>query len=128
MLAAAGALVAPLLIGRWLSGTVIATRDSSCAGAASTLTPPMDNLALPGATAYAALQVTPRAIDAAKAANVLATFSPGEVKEALGVAESASGTIDPYFGAGNVTKVKNLARKSLLPLIAVQTAASSGAR
>jgi hypothetical protein len=61
-------LVAPLLIGRWLSGTGIATRDSSCAGAASTLTPPMDNLALPGATAYAALQVTPRAIDAAKAA------------------------------------------------------------
>ena len=58
-------LVAPLLLGRWLSGTTITTRDSSCSGAATSLTPPMDNLALPGATAYAALQVTPRAIDAA---------------------------------------------------------------
>lgn len=57
-------LVAPLILGRWLSGSGIATRDSSCAGAATALTPPMDNLALPGATAYAALQVTPRAMDA----------------------------------------------------------------
>ena len=66
-------------------------------------------------------------IDAAKAANVLATFSPGEVKDALQVSESTAGTIDPYFGVGNVTMVKGRAGKSLLPVIAVQTAASSGA-
>jgi alcohol dehydrogenase len=66
-------------------------------------------------------------IDAAKAANVLAAYSPGEVKEALGVSESAASTVDPYFGVGNVTKVKDRAGKALLPLIAVQTAASSGA-
>lgn len=66
-------------------------------------------------------------IDAAKAANVLATFSPEEVKKSLQVLESAASTIEPYFGVGNVTKVKSQAGKSLLPVVAVQTAASSGA-
>lgn len=66
-------------------------------------------------------------IDAAKAANVLASFSPAEVKRALQASESAASTVDPYFGVGNVTKVKGQAGKSLLPVIAVQTAASSGA-
>jgi len=37
-------------------------------------------------------------IDAAKAANVLATFSPQEVKKALQAPDHAAGTIDPYFG------------------------------
>ena len=66
-------------------------------------------------------------IDAAKAANVLAAYSPAQVKEALQASSSAAGTVDPYFGVGNVTKVKTAAGKPLLPLIAVQTAASSGA-
>ena len=66
-------------------------------------------------------------IDAAKAANVLAAYSPAQVKEALQASPSAAGTVDPYFGVGNVTKVKTAAGKPLLPLIAVQTAASSGA-
>jgi len=66
-------------------------------------------------------------IDAAKGANVLATFSPADVKKALQAPESAASTVDPYFGVGNVTKVKSQAAKSLLPVIAVQTAASSGA-
>ena len=66
-------------------------------------------------------------IDAAKAANVLATFSPADVKKALQAPESAASTIDPYFGVGSVTKVKSQAGKSLLSVIAVQTAASSGA-
>ncbi|MGE5252420.1 MAG: iron-containing alcohol dehydrogenase [Planctomycetaceae bacterium] len=66
-------------------------------------------------------------INAAKAANVLATFSPGEVKKALQAPDHAAGTIDPYFGVGTVTKVKGIAGKPLLPLVAVQTAASSGA-
>jgi alcohol dehydrogenase class IV len=66
-------------------------------------------------------------IDAAKAANVLAAFSPEEVKKALQAPDALAGTIDPFFGVGNVTKVKGIAAKPLLPLAAVQTAASSGA-
>lgn len=66
-------------------------------------------------------------IDAAKAADVLATYSPAEAKAILQVPESVASSIDPYFGVGNVTKVKDQTHKPLLPLIAVQTAASSGA-
>ena len=61
-------LVAPLILGRWLSGSSTATRDSSCAGAASSVIPPADNLALAGATAWAALNVTPKLMAAAPAA------------------------------------------------------------
>jgi len=66
-------------------------------------------------------------IDAAKAADVLATYSPAEVKEFLQVPESLTSTVDPYFGVGNVTRIKGNTNKSPLPLVAVQTAASSGA-
>ena len=66
-------------------------------------------------------------IDAAKASNVLATYSPAEVKASLQVSEAAASTVDPYFGTGNVTKVKEQTKKAPLPMIAVQTAASSGA-
>jgi alcohol dehydrogenase len=66
-------------------------------------------------------------IDAAKAANVLAAFSPEDAKKALQAPEPSASTVDPYFGVGNVTKVKSVSGKSLLPMIAVQTAASSGA-
>jgi alcohol dehydrogenase class IV len=66
-------------------------------------------------------------IDAAKAAGVLATFSPEAVKKALLAPDALASTIDPYFGVGNVTKVKGIAGKPLPPLVAVQTAASSGA-
>lgn len=65
-------LVAPLLSGRWLSGAVSTTRDSSCAGAATTEQPPGDNLAIAGATAWAAIVVTPKAIAAAPAAHDIA--------------------------------------------------------
>jgi len=57
-------------------------------------------------------------IDAAKAANVLATFSPEDVKKALQAGESAASTVDPYFGVGMVSKVKGASGKTLLPLIA----------
>lgn len=66
-------------------------------------------------------------IDAAKAANVLAAYAPDEVCKALGVPPAAAGTIDPYFGMGNVSRVQSAAARPLLPLLAVQTAASSGA-
>lgn len=51
-------------------------------------------------------------IDAAKAANVLATLG---------------GDIEEYFGTGKVTEKLKSSGKKLIPLIAVQTAASSGA-
>ena len=66
-------------------------------------------------------------IDAAKAAAVLVTYSPEEVQKALGVNEAMAGTIEPYFGVGNVTKVKEATGRPVLPNIAVQTAASSAA-
>jgi len=66
-------------------------------------------------------------IDAAKAANVLATYSPSETQAILQVPESVAGSLDPYFGVGNVTRVKNETNRALRPVIAVQTAASSGA-
>ena len=52
-------------------------------------------------------------IDAVKAANVLATLNSDDV--------------EPYFGQGLVTKRLNIENKKLPPVIAVQTAASSGA-
>ncbi|KYH42368.1 MAG: hypothetical protein AYL33_002940 [Candidatus Bathyarchaeota archaeon B63] len=66
-------------------------------------------------------------IDGVKAAIVLATYKPSEVSEVLGVDWAAAGTIDPYFGTGMVTKVREATRKELTPMIAVQTAASSAA-
>jgi hypothetical protein len=55
-------LIAPLQLAVDLSGAGIATADSSCAGLADTLTPPRNNLALPGATAWAALNLTPKIV------------------------------------------------------------------
>jgi alcohol dehydrogenase len=52
-------------------------------------------------------------IDAVKAASVLATYE--------------SSDIEPYFGVGEVSKVAKQTNKPLIPVIAVQTAASSGA-
>jgi len=66
-------------------------------------------------------------IDAAKSAAVLATYSAEEVQKALGVSEAWAGTIEPYFGVGNVTKVKEATGRPVLPNIPVQTAASSAA-
>ncbi|MGQ9694263.1 MAG: iron-containing alcohol dehydrogenase [Thermodesulfobacteriota bacterium] len=66
-------------------------------------------------------------IDACKAAAVLVTYAPEEVAKVLGVNEALAGTIDPYFGVGNVTKIKEATGLPVLPNIAVQTAASSAA-
>ncbi len=66
-------------------------------------------------------------VDAAKAAAILVTYSPDEVQKALGGNEALSGTIEPFFGVGNVTKVKEAVGRPVLPNIAVQTAASSAA-
>jgi alcohol dehydrogenase len=66
-------------------------------------------------------------IDAAKAAAILTTYSPSEVTESLGTLQGDADSIEPYFGTGIVTKLKEKTGKSVLPVIPVQTAASSGA-
>jgi alcohol dehydrogenase len=66
-------------------------------------------------------------IDAAKAAAVLNTYSPSEVQKILGAGAGEADSIEPYFGTGMVTKIKEKTGRSVIPVIAVQTAASSGA-
>jgi alcohol dehydrogenase class IV len=66
-------------------------------------------------------------IDAAKAAAILNTYSPSEVRGILQVRETDADSIEPYFGTGLVTKMKEKTGRPVLPVVAVQTAASSGA-
>jgi alcohol dehydrogenase len=66
-------------------------------------------------------------IDAAKAAAILNTYSPSEVVEILGAFPGDADSIEPYFGSGMVTKLKEGTGRPVLPVIPVQTAASSGA-
>jgi len=55
-------LVAPLILGRWLSGAAATAVDSSCAGTGAVVTPPADNLSLPGVTAWSAVNLTPKLV------------------------------------------------------------------
>jgi hypothetical protein len=55
-------VIAPLQLSVYLSGVSTSVVDSSCAGALDTLTPPVNSLALPGASAYAALNLTPKIV------------------------------------------------------------------
>ncbi len=57
-------LIAPLQLARYLSGASAAAPDSSCAGMLGAYTPPLNNLALSGATAWTALTLTPRLVTA----------------------------------------------------------------
>jgi hypothetical protein len=66
-------LIAPLQFAVDMSGMSTATVDSSCAGPVDTTTPPTNNLALQGASAWAALTLTPRTV-----VNALAPYSPGD--------------------------------------------------
>jgi hypothetical protein len=66
-------LVAPLQLEVYLSGVSTASIDSSCAGTLSALAPPLNNLALQGATAWAALNLTPRMV-----LNPTASYGPGD--------------------------------------------------
>ncbi len=61
-------LVAPLILGRWLSGAAATAVDSSCAGAGAAFTPPADNLSLPGVTAWSAVNLTPKLVATTPAA------------------------------------------------------------
>ena len=66
-------LVAPLMLGVDLSGASSSAIDSTCAGASGAYTPPLNNLALPGATAWAALNLTPKTV-----LNSVVPFSAGD--------------------------------------------------
>jgi len=66
-------------------------------------------------------------IDAVKAASVLATYSPADVSRVLSVDWDKAGSIDPYFGMGIVTRIKQATDRDIVPVIAVQTASSSAA-
>jgi alcohol dehydrogenase len=66
-------------------------------------------------------------VDAAKAAAVLNTYSPSEVMEILGASLSDADSIEPYFGTGTVSKIKEKTGRPVMPVVAIQTAASSGA-
>ena len=66
-------------------------------------------------------------IDASKAAAVLNTYSPEEVAKILSAGDGDVDSIEPYFGVGNVSKMKEGTGRSIMPVVAVQTAASSAA-
>ncbi len=66
-------------------------------------------------------------IDAAKAAAILTTYSPSDVMGCLGTSQGDADSIEPYFGTGLVTKLREKTGKPVLPVIPLQTAASSGA-
>ncbi|WP_455367201.1 iron-containing alcohol dehydrogenase [[Eubacterium] cellulosolvens] len=66
-------------------------------------------------------------IDACKAASVLASYSPQEVASVFNVNELTASTIEPFFGVNTVTKIEQETGRKIIPLIAVQTAASSAA-
>jgi len=66
-------------------------------------------------------------IDACKAASVLASYTSEEVSRILEVDWPEAGTIDPYFGTGMVTKMEQGTGRTPIPVVAVQTAASSAA-
>ena len=66
-------------------------------------------------------------IDAGKAAAVLNTYAPSEVMEILGAKAGDADSIEPYFGTGIVSKIKERTGRPVMPVVAVETAASSGA-
>jgi alcohol dehydrogenase class IV len=66
-------------------------------------------------------------VDAAKAAAVLNTYSPAEVMEILGAGVGDADSIEPYFGTGLVTRMREGTGRPVMPVVGVQTAASSGA-
>lgn len=66
-------------------------------------------------------------IDAGKAAAVLNTYAPSEVMEILGPGVGDADSIEPYFGTGTVTQMKQRTGRPVKPVVAVQTASSSGA-
>ncbi len=66
-------------------------------------------------------------IDAAKCAAVLSAYSVNQVRDVLGAGAASASTVEPFFGMGNVTKLREATGIAPTPVVAVQTIASSGA-
>jgi alcohol dehydrogenase class IV len=66
-------------------------------------------------------------IDAVKAAAILNTYTPTEVMEILRAEPGEADSIEPYFGTGIVSKIKEQTGKNLMPVVAIQTTSSSAA-
>ncbi len=66
-------------------------------------------------------------IDAVKTAAVLAAYTTQQVMEYLGADTASASSVEPYFGAGNVTKIRDASGIAPVPVVAVQTVSSSGA-
>lgn len=66
-------------------------------------------------------------IDAAKYASVLATYTTSQIMEHLGASMALASTVEPFFGMGNVSKIKEASNISPVPVVAVETVSSSGA-
>lgn len=66
-------------------------------------------------------------IDSAKAGSILSSYRTSELIDVLGVEENIASTIEPYFGTGNITKMKVRTGKPNVPVLAIQTASSSAA-
>lgn len=66
-------------------------------------------------------------IDAAKAASVLASYSPPEVEKCFPEAGAEASSIEPFFGTDTVTKIRDATGRGIIPVVAIQTAASSAA-
>ena len=66
-------------------------------------------------------------IDAAKAAASLAAFTPGQKMEILGSSLADASSIEPFFGVDRISEIVEKSGRAIAPVIAVQTAASSGA-
>ena len=66
-------------------------------------------------------------IDAAKAASSLAAFTPAEKIELLASSLADASGIEPFFGVDKITDIEKETGRKITPIIAAQTAASSGA-
>ena len=66
-------------------------------------------------------------IDAAKFAGVISTYTISQVIEHLGASDALASTVEPYFGLGNVSKIQEATNIFPIPVVAVETVASSGA-
>ncbi|MFW6151330.1 MAG: iron-containing alcohol dehydrogenase [Chloroflexota bacterium] len=66
-------------------------------------------------------------IDACKCASVLSTYAAADVSKHLGAPPAVASTVEPFFGTGLVSQLKTATNTDPLPVVAVQTAASSAA-
>ncbi len=66
-------------------------------------------------------------IDAAKYASVIAAYTVEQNMEHLDASLALASTVEPFFGMGNVTKIKEASGVAPIPVVAVETISSSGA-